>query len=86
VPVAPFTVVNLAAGAAELRLYDYLLGTLLGLAPGIAVMSFLGDRATEVFTRPTTANILLVVLGVVAWIGVAAGAQYLVSKYWKKTA
>jgi uncharacterized membrane protein YdjX (TVP38/TMEM64 family) len=86
VPIAPFTVVNLAAGAAELRLYDYLLGTLLGLAPGIAVMSFLGDRATEVFTQPTTANILLLVSGAVAWIGVAAGAQYLVSKYWKKTA
>jgi uncharacterized membrane protein YdjX (TVP38/TMEM64 family) len=86
VPIAPFTVVNLAAGAAELRLYDYLLGTLLGLAPGIAVMSFLGDRATEVFTQPTTANILLLVTGAVAWIGIAAGAQYLVSKYWKKAA
>jgi uncharacterized membrane protein YdjX (TVP38/TMEM64 family) len=86
VPVAPFTVVNLAAGAAKIRIGDYLMGTLLGLAPGLAVMSFLGDRATEMFTRPTVANIALVVAAAAAWIAVAAGAQYLISKYKKKPA
>ncbi len=83
VPVAPFTIVNLAAGAAEVRFYDYVAGTLLGLTPGLIIMSFLGDRAADLFTRPTTENVLLFVAGALAWIGVAAGAQYLVSKYWK---
>lgn len=84
VPVAPFTIVNLAAGAAEIRVHDFIFGTMLGLAPGIIIMSVLGDRAVDLFTRPTMENVLLFIAGVAAWIGAAAGAQYLVSKYWKR--
>lgn len=35
-PVAPFTVVNVVAGASRIRARDFLLGTVLGMAPGIA--------------------------------------------------
>jgi phosphatidylserine/phosphatidylglycerophosphate/cardiolipin synthase-like enzyme/uncharacterized membrane protein YdjX (TVP38/TMEM64 family) len=44
VPVAPFGVVNLAAGASHLSLRDFTLGTLFGMAPGILAMTLLGDR------------------------------------------
>ncbi|NRO98484.1 hypothetical protein GWC77_21405 [Paraburkholderia sp. NMBU_R16] len=33
-PIAPFTVVNLVAGASHISLRDYLLGTMLGMLPG----------------------------------------------------
>lgn len=33
-PIAPFTVVNLVAGASHIRLRDYLIGTVLGMLPG----------------------------------------------------
>src|SRR6185295_1830277 len=39
VPVAPFSIVNLAAGTIAIPALDYLLGTALGLAPGLAIMS-----------------------------------------------
>lgn len=45
VPVAPFTVVNLAAGSCGVPLRSFLLGTLIGLSPGIAVLSFAASRA-----------------------------------------
>ena len=33
VPIAPFTVINLAAGASAIPLFDYMAGTLLGMLP-----------------------------------------------------
>jgi len=43
VPIAPFTVVNLAAGASHLRARDFFLGTLLGIAPAVFAMTFFVD-------------------------------------------
>ncbi len=40
VPIAPFGVFNLVAGASHLSLWHFLLGTLLGLAPGIGAIAF----------------------------------------------
>jgi hypothetical protein len=34
IPIAPFTVVNLFAGASHIRFLDYMLGTLIGMMPG----------------------------------------------------
>ena len=34
VPIAPFTVVNIVAGASEIRLGAFIAGTILGMAPG----------------------------------------------------
>jgi phospholipase D1/2 len=41
VPIAPFTLVNLIAGASKIRFADYLLGTVIGMAPGLVLMSAL---------------------------------------------
>jgi phosphatidylserine/phosphatidylglycerophosphate/cardiolipin synthase-like enzyme/uncharacterized membrane protein YdjX (TVP38/TMEM64 family) len=43
IPVAPFTVINLFAGASRIRLRDFLLGTLLGMIPGIAAMAVFAE-------------------------------------------
>ncbi len=86
VPVAPFTVVNLAAGASEIKIADYLIGTILGLAPGLVIMSFLGHQASDVFSNPTATNVLLLMGTAVVWIGVAAAAQMLIGRKWRKAA
>jgi len=39
-PIAPYTVVNLVAGASPVRFADFLVGTLLGMAPGVAALGF----------------------------------------------
>ncbi|HSI73390.1 MAG TPA: VTT domain-containing protein, partial [Fimbriimonas sp.] len=43
VPVAPFTVVNLAAGATNIGFVPYVAGTVLGMAPGFIILSALGQ-------------------------------------------
>jgi phospholipase D1/2 len=41
-PVAPFTIVNIVAGASHIRVRDFALGTLLGMLPGILPLTLFG--------------------------------------------
>jgi phospholipase D1/2 len=82
VPVAPFTLVNLAAGAAEIRLRDYVIGTLLGLAPGLVVLSALGHQIVEILTKPTVIGSTILLATILAWIAASIAIQVLVSKRW----
>ncbi|HIV70347.1 MAG TPA: VTT domain-containing protein [Candidatus Aquabacterium excrementipullorum] len=52
VPLAPFIVVNMTAGAFRVRLRDYVLGTFLGLAPGTIMISLFMDRLTAALASP----------------------------------
>src|SRR6185437_16691040 len=53
VPIAPFTLVNLVAGASKIPFADYVLGTAIGMAPGLILMSALGNRIWSIMTQPT---------------------------------
>ena len=44
VPIAPFVVVNLAAGAIRVRYWHFALGTLFGMLPGALVATVLGNQ------------------------------------------
>jgi len=77
VPIAPFTIVNMAAGACRIRLVDYVLGTVLGLLPGLLVMSALGHQMISFVAAPTTSSFLLLVAGAALWVLVVVGAQRL---------
>lgn len=79
-PVAPFSVVNLAVGASSIRPIDFALGTLLGMAPGIVLMSVLGDRIVHTLIDPTVAQVGWLALGVGVWLGVSFGVQALISR------
>jgi uncharacterized membrane protein YdjX (TVP38/TMEM64 family) len=80
VPVAPFTVVNVAMGASEIRLLDYLAGTLLGLAPGLIVMAALGHRVMSILSDPSVEEVAILAALVVIWITVSFGVQFLVAR------
>jgi uncharacterized membrane protein YdjX (TVP38/TMEM64 family) len=80
VPIAPFTVVNLVAGAARIPILDYALGTILGLAPGLITLSALGDRVIRIFVAPSLFDLALFLGLVVAWISLSIGLQSLVSR------
>jgi uncharacterized membrane protein YdjX (TVP38/TMEM64 family) len=68
-PVAPFMVVNLAAGASQVGWRDYLLGTAIGLLPGLLVISAFIDRALAVWQTPNVATwaSLALVIGGLLW-------------------
>jgi len=52
VPVAPYSVVSLAAGMLRVRRADYLAGTAIGMMPGIALYAAFVDRAEKVLREP----------------------------------
>jgi phosphatidylserine/phosphatidylglycerophosphate/cardiolipin synthase-like enzyme/uncharacterized membrane protein YdjX (TVP38/TMEM64 family) len=81
VPVAPFTVVNLVAGASGIRFTDFVLGTAIGLLPGLIVLSSLGNQIFRVLSDPGWADVAIFVALVVGWIGLSFGLQVLVTKF-----
>ncbi|MEZ5831248.1 MAG: VTT domain-containing protein [Dongiaceae bacterium] len=80
VPVAPFSIVNLAAGAICIPAFDYLLGTAIGLAPGLAVMSLLGDEAIALIREPTLEGVATLAGLLAAAIGISIGLQIFISR------
>ncbi|MDC8786015.1 TVP38/TMEM64 family protein [Roseateles koreensis] len=62
-PIAPFAVVNMVAGATHIRLRDMLLGTAIGMSPSTLVMAFFLDRITAALAHPGPLVWGLVVLG-----------------------
>jgi phospholipase D1/2 len=70
VPVAPFTVVNLVAGASQISLRDCLLGTLLGMAPGTLAITVFASSAKRAIREPGWSTVLsVVVLAGLLWWG-----------------
>ena len=80
VPVAPFTVVNLVAGASSVRLVDYVVGTVLGLLPGLLLMSALGYQIYRFLIAPTAADLALLAGAALLWVVAVFGAQRLVAR------
>jgi len=82
-PILPFTLVNLSCGAFGVPLRTFVGGTVIGMAPGVLGMTFLGDRLLAVIKDPTPSAILALVVVVVVLIGIAqlfrrrAAARYL---------
>jgi uncharacterized membrane protein YdjX (TVP38/TMEM64 family) len=73
IPVAPFTVVNVVAGATHIRLRDFLLGTLLGEGPGTVLMIIFVHQLVGAIENPTLGafSAALAVLIVLVWVGIA---------------
>ncbi len=68
-PLAPYTFINLAAGASPLRFWDFMGGTFLGLIPGLVVLAMFGEAVVEVARRP---DVITVALAVAVVVGFAA--------------
>jgi phospholipase D1/2 len=58
-PVAPFTVVNIVSGAFKVPLRDYILGSLLGLTPGILVTNLFAHQFTSAIRNPGIGTFLI---------------------------
>jgi len=75
IPVAPFSIINLVAGASHIRHRDFALGTLLGMAPGTLALTIFSDQVVAAITAPGMirfAGLLLLALGIAAatwWLG-----------------
>jgi phosphatidylserine/phosphatidylglycerophosphate/cardiolipin synthase-like enzyme/uncharacterized membrane protein YdjX (TVP38/TMEM64 family) len=73
VPVGPYTIVNVVAGASRIRWRDFLLGTVIGLIPGVTVASIFIDRVVAAIRHPGIGT-----FGLLAAVGVALIAIVLI--------
>ena len=78
-PVGPFPVVGMMAGAAGLRMWHYLVGTALGMAPGTLATTIFGEHLADVLEDPSRINYWYVA-------GVVLGFALLVAavRWWLK--
>jgi phospholipase D1/2 len=79
VPVAPFSVINVLAGASRLSFFDFLLGTALGMAPGLVAMAVLGSQIADFARNASWSNALLLGLTISGWILLCLLVQFVVT-------
>jgi phospholipase D1/2 len=80
VPVAPFAVINLFAGASHIGLRDYLIGTLLGMIPGIAAMAVFAEGILALLRDADLKHFLVALLALVFIVGLILLARRLFSR------
>jgi len=80
VPVAPFTIFNLVSGSSHLGARQFLLGSLIGLAPGLGAITLFSDSLWEALTAPSLANVAIAV-----GLGVALIFVIWLAKRWLRT-
>jgi uncharacterized membrane protein YdjX (TVP38/TMEM64 family) len=56
VPIAPFPVVNLTMGALRVRLSHFVLGTFIGMLPGMLAATVLSDQLAAALEQPARVN------------------------------
>ena len=61
IPVAPYSLVNLAAGAARVPFRDFILGTLLGMSPGVVGITFFTGQLEQMIRRPSVLSLLVLI-------------------------
>jgi phospholipase D1/2 len=74
-PLLPFTFVNLCAGAFEVPLGVFVVGTVLGMAPGVVALALLGERVLAVVRDPSPGAIAWLVAAVVLALVIASAVR-----------
>jgi uncharacterized membrane protein YdjX (TVP38/TMEM64 family) len=79
-PVAPYSVVNIVAGATHIKFRDYMLGTVIGMMPGVITLVVFVDRIWSVLRNPSLTQIALAAVVVL----VLVGAGFLLRRWLRK--
>jgi uncharacterized membrane protein YdjX (TVP38/TMEM64 family) len=79
-PLAPFTLTNMLAGAFHLKFRDYMIGSTLGIVPGLAAVILLGSQLGALFTAASTKELVLAGAGLAAGVGLLVGLKYYTSQ------
>ncbi|MGI4849249.1 MAG: VTT domain-containing protein, partial [Janthinobacterium lividum] len=79
-PVAPFLVVNVVAGASHIRLRDFLIGSFLGLLPGLVLTVTFIHHLAEAIRNPSAGTVALLIGAGLLLIGTALLLQRLLDR------
>ncbi len=83
-PVAPYSIVNVVAGASHIRFRDYCIGTAAGITPGIVLVSFFTGQVRAIVEDPRLTSWLAVLALIVIGTGLMVGLQRFVKKRLEK--
>lgn len=75
VPVAPFTVINMVAGASHIKLRDFFWGTLLGMLPAIVALSAFADSLVATLEQPEPQQLAILAAVILAVILMTLGLK-----------
>lgn len=79
-PIAPFTVINLIAGASHIRLPDFLLGTLLGMSPAVLTFAVFEASIEQALRSSDLGGWLLAAVGGIAGLLIIWGTR----RWWRR--
>lgn len=79
-PIAPYSIVSLAGGIAGIARVPFLIGTALGMAPGILLYALFADRAREVIANPRPLSWAMLCFAAMLIVAVA----FLLRFYWNR--
>lgn len=79
-PLAPFMLINLAAGAARVRFLDFAIGSALGLGPGIVAFNLMGVQLQSVLTQGRAEDIGVLLGLLAAWFGLTMLLQRVINR------
>ena len=80
-PIAPFSLVNLVAGISSIGLFQFLVGTFLGMFPPMIAKGLVGDSIAQIFKNPSPQTISYLVGGIVLWGLMIYGSQKFAKYY-----
>lgn len=76
IPIAPFSIVNLVAGSTSISLREFVLGTALGMSPGIILLSAILNGLEGTLHTPTPLNFV--------GLGLFVGLAWMLVRYVKR--
>jgi len=74
-PIAPFPIVNLVMGAMRVKLWHFVVGTIIGMMPGMLAATVLSDQLAAALEDPTRVNFWLIGAAVLVIVAVAFFGQ-----------
>lgn len=81
IPVAPYALVNVACGLTALSWSTFLVGTLAGMLPGIALVGFVGQEVGEWLARPESIGLWKIVGMTVLAVGAVVATHFALRRF-----
>lgn len=78
-PIAPFTLINVLAGATHIRPWDFVIGTALGLLPSVIALTAVGESLWYLITDPTPTRVAILVGVLLGWFALSVVLQRVVN-------
>lgn len=78
IPVAPFAVLNLLAGTMHISVRDFVIGTMIGMLPGIIALAIFAEGLLSLVSQANLRAVALILVGVLGLAGLAWAGKRLI--------